>query len=380
MEKHSELIAYLTDLGFSETDIQFLLERITIRDLKIVQQKVDFYSNLLKLSGTRIPKFFVGLPAALEYDTNSNEPTSVKSKIKFYQEFFKCSETEILCTISKFPFLLGLDITDSSPTSFTSKCNFYKNKLAIDNQALRNLIFKFPPLIGYDTTSTNPTSVITKIDFYKNTLDLHDTQISGIIVKFPRILSLDINSDSPTSVKNKLNFYKENLNLTNSQLGQMLCSYPCLLGLDTNSDKITSVKNKHAIFSEIMSKEEAKAEIVKHPNILSVPSLQFKIRYMLALNIDAANRFFRNSFMMNEKKVWARSQYLANLEVEVKNKNAAYKDEKAFQSQFHVSSDELIERYPLNRDAIAKIEETFNARTGKNILLSKAEKIAVLGE
>ena len=147
---------------------------------------------------------------------------------------------------------------------------------------------------------------------------------------------------------------------------------PSLLAFDTVGTGPTSLKVKIDKITEVVPFERLREIVVANPKIFHVPAQNFKLRYMLAENIGVMSKFLINGFMTGQDKVWARFCYLDKHRGTF-NMNNVYAGEKRFNHNFSVNSDDLMQRYPLDKTALARIEQDYQVKTGINLKLDQQE-------
>ena len=165
------------------------------------------------------------------------------------------------------------------------------------------------------------------------------------------------------------------LNLSDSEFGRMSRTFPQLLCLDTASEGKSSIRNKIKKLKDVVLPDELHEIVIKKPMVLSVPVQSVKIRYMIANTQGDEQNFFMKSLLTNEKKAWARVNYLHHINAP---KYWTYVNEKQFVKQFGVTSEELMKVYPLDKEAVEGIEKAFYEKTGEKMTLD-SEEIKELG-
>lgn len=397
-----------------EDVVDFILKAPILLELDVygetelsVKGKIKAYREILHLSDAELRKMILLRPKLLLLDVSSDSETSVKSKIEAYKEILNISAEEARGMIIKFSALLNYDVSSEAKysddgqmqvreTSVRAKIRAYKEIFHVSDEEIRKMILAYPEMLGYDVLSeseysndsgterTSRTSVKAKIEAYKRILHAGDDEIRRIIAKNPRMLRLDISDDdveeveeSKTSVKSKIKAYMQILGMSEEQVCKIILREPSLLSFDVVSEKNNSVKTKVKKLKEIFSDEELKSILVSYPEILGIPAQHFKIRFMMAVNSGVEERFLKNSdFRTNERKVWAR--LCIARQRKVSEYCAFHASEKTFQKQFGVSSDELMEKYPLDMKAVREIEEEYYKITGQRLVLTEDE-LAELG-
>lgn len=357
-----------------------------------IKNKTEYYKKTFHLSDEGIKKFIISFPALLTYDVvdrtenpeyisknnKSEHDTTVPEKIRFYQSVLMLSDEETLKFIKRFPMLLGYDIYSNKPSSIQSKLNFYKSLLQLDDSEIATFIKKLPQLLSYDLGigeehSQNPSAITSKYEFYKNTLNLTDEQLNHVIKQFPFLLSYDTVSNNPKSVKEKLAFYQRKLNLTDEELHRFISEAPCALGYDTLTNLPTSANAKIDKLLEIGTIEDIK----KNPRCLCLPAQKVKIRAMLISDL-VDDLIGSNNLMIREQKLYARRTFFENRNIPV-TWTELFRNEREFEKVYNVSSEVLMQIYPLTKDVLKKIEEDYNKHAKRKLTLSEDEKIAILG-
>ncbi|MCQ2382455.1 MAG: hypothetical protein MJ060_01250 [Clostridia bacterium] len=414
----TELKQYYASLGMNDSQIQKVLAN-TMRDLDIIKIKIEDYQTLLHINQTQVVQMICLDPYVLNYDTISDSETSVKSKIKNYQTLLHVDEAKTNGIICKFPGLLHYDTISENETSVKSKIKNYQTLLHVNENVICKMIRLCPGILGFDTISDTETSVKGKLKSYQTLLHVDETKVIKMICSFPHMLKFDTISDAETSVKGKLKSYQTLLHADEANVIKMICSFPAMLNYDIVSENATSIKNLIKNYQKILQIDEdtvlqmirefpgllgfdtvtdetsgvknkvqklnafvPKEHIINHPLILSVPAQQFKIRYMLASNINTMQdgilkRFLACGFMTSPGKVWARYSGLTSRRLGLKL-SYIYQTEKIFQQRIGKKTEDLIKQYPLDLDAVHNIEQGYLRNTGVALKLDTKE-LAALG-
>ena len=113
------------------------------------------------------------------------------------------------------------------------------------------------------------------------------------------------------SLDKRVAFFMREFNLTREQVKVMFLKFNALLDIDVESDQPTSAKNKIKILENLGF---TRAEIIKHPIVLTIPSSKIEIRFALCLEQGKDKEFFmqNNNFMYSEDKVFARYCFLVD--------------------------------------------------------------------
>ncbi len=196
-----------------------------------------------------------------------------------------------------------------------------------------------------------------------------------MIIKLPSLLGYDTNSDGPTSIKGKVEFYRTYLKLSDNEIKNMIIKSPSLLGLDTNTDGPKSVKTKLNKLKTFIEPNRLIELIKNDPNFLCVPAQKFKIRYMLATDLNFSDIFNNCKLITGEATVWARFCFLNENGID-KYYNV-FVSKKVFKRIYGADTDYLVEKYPLDKEAIKFIEETYMQKTGHKLTLDESELSAL---
>lgn len=359
-----------------------------------VKSKTEFYKKTFELSDEGIKKFISAFPALLTYDVTdktvtgeqrenkhnkTENDTTIPEKIRFYKNALMLSDKEIIKVLKKFPVLLGYDIYSSEPNSIQSKINFYKELLGFDDAEIANFIRKLPQLLSYDTGLSeegkkNPSSILNKYNFYKDLLGITSEQANHMIKQLPSLFSYDTVSEGPKSVKGKLAYYKKKLGLSDEELHKFIATVPNTLGYDTISNLPSSANAKIDRLLEIGTIEDIK----KNPRCMCLPAQKIKVRAMLLSDV-VDDLIGSNNLMIREQKLFARRCYLEAHKVPIKWSTLLRK-ESEFIHQYGISSDSLMNIYPLTKEDLEIIEKAYNNLDKKPLHLSEEEKVAILGD
>ncbi len=400
--KFNESYKYLNSRGFNDEQINTILLKSEIRSKDLIESKIEFYKSFFNFDDNNANKIVYKFPKILGLDNNT-----IVSKYNTYKATLKLNDTTMLKMVLTFPAMFGLDTTTNGPKSVITKINTYISILGFDT--FKIIVSNVPRVLGYSLNSDKNTlfknivdlqllfdvddqtiikiikeyplilglnveTIKSKMEIYKNYFDIDNKTIRKMITKYPNFLGCDIKSNNKTSVKSKLEDYKTLLNIDDITVKNMLVSFPQLIGLDTYSDKPTSIKTKIKKLREFMSIDQISKIVVANPLFITMPALKAKIRYMLATITSNMKSFSRKGYMFHEKKVWARISYLINNH---KSFNSIYYEKNLFDNQFKINGDTLMELYPLNDEAIAKIYELFESVTGFNLKLNEEELLAI---
>lgn len=254
--------------------------------------------------------------------------------IKFWSDYFETEDEDVLYPIlAKFTKLITMYTKDFANSRLAGK-NYYKLLFGKDDTNIGEFLRTHPFL----ATISNDL-FISKLEGLINLFDLSQDEALKIIEKNPIITGL--------------NFEKM-------------------------SDK-NSVNSKFLKLRKIVTK----SELLKNPNILNVPAQKLMIRYMIAVNANVRNEFIVGGYMCNERAIYAKSMYLTEKNLLPhsagnRGKSLLYATKARFEKKTGVSVDDLIEKYPLNIDALKHIEEDFK-KVSKEIALTENEKDSILG-
>ena len=258
---------------------------------------------------------------------------------------------------------------------------FLANLLQITEEEAENVINKQPSLINYSTKQVwkkdNAGNVmlvnvlIDRMSFYRDVFrvpaELSEKKFLRMIASHPALL----NTSEKTFLE-KMEAIKSTLDLSDVELRKFVVSNPQVVLLDCSSKGNNTTVAKIAKFRSVLSMDE----ILDNPMILNVPAQKFTIRYMIAKNAGARDAFVNGGFMYNEKKVYARAQYLASLTSTQYVAADIFSDK--FEKKFGVLDATLAAQYPLDAVAISSIEATYAANNRRPITLKPEERNAVL--
>jgi len=316
-------------------------------DTETINKKLEFFKKELGFTGKQLRDY----PNLFSLDCDSDKPNSLKNKVKFYTEEMGLN----LSQIKTFPCLLSFDTTsdESVPTSIRAKMKFFKDTLGYTNKQ-----FQITPNIFYldcINEDENPSSIKSKIKFYREVMGFENKHFQ----LDPSVFAYDTISDesSPTSVRAKIKFYEEEVGIG----VDIIRENPILLHFDIVNENGTSVKFKLKNLREIGITDE---DIRENPRILSTPALDIKDKYALWCSIFPDKRFMklRTWFMTRVEKIYARYVYLAeDLHKTDIRPNQLDFSEKNFVSRFKMSSDTLMERYPLDETILTDFYEKYNS-------------------
>lgn len=333
-------------LGFGAEQIR-AMPWILNYSFETLLKKHEFFTKQIGISNKKI----IENPNLFSLDCDSDSPHSVKNKIKFYREFLGININKI----QTFPDLLTYDtVSDESVlTSIRAKMKFFKDTLGYTNKQ-----FQITPNIFYldcINEDENPSSIKSKIKFYREVMGFENKHFQ----LDPSVFAYDTISDesSPTSVRAKIKFYEEEVGIG----VDIIRENPILLHFDIVNENGTSVKFKLKNLREIGITNE---DIRENPRILSTPALDIKDKYALWCSIFPDKRFMklRTWFMTRVEKIYARYVYLAeDLQKTDIRPNQLDFSEKNFVSRFKMSSDTLMERYPLDETILADFYEKYNS-------------------
>ncbi len=358
--KDADLLAvkrYYASLGFNESAINKLVNRCVVRDIDLIQIRIDDYKELFHDNREEVLKGISKSPDLLEAETKGkNIPTSIENKIKNLQTILHLDEAAVIKIIRRNPKITGYDTVNESSI-----------------EEIRNRLFNH-------SNQDKITTIKDKIKALQILLQTDVKNIAQLICKEPTLITLDIKQNIMSSMK----FYRDALRLDQSTVIQMIMKYPSILNLDI-SESPTSVKSKIEKMHEIMPFRELRAIIIDNPKILNTPARSIKIRYMLAMLIDAyayennhsqrkhstVDRFLTKDFLVSEDTVWARLCYLKS-----KKSNFIshiYRSKNDFYQKTGVETLDLIQQFPLNDNALNQIENDYLKLTHRLFRLNRQE-------
>ena len=406
MEKHQDYFDYLESLGFTKENIETLSKKNGNRNVADLKDCIDFWKSYMGVNNAKLRKIIMLAPTMITYDITGKNPTSINNKIDFYKNTFKYDDKTMGETLASYPWLLHLDTLSDRPTSVKSKIKYIQDELKITEHESVKIICK-----NFKILSSKKESLQKNIDYFRdyfqsdarkifiaqhrlitddverffilrrdpimNLLKINEEQFIKVINKTPSLLAYPATGDRPDSIESKMKYYKNNLHLNDNELLNLILNKPIVLTLDVTTNGPTSVNKKLQAFTECMPFEKVREAILNTPTLLTTPAQQFKIRYMLAYDMGEEDKFFKINFMINEKKVWARYCFLSSTVPSQIDK--VYIGEERFKKLFNISSEQLLEQYPLDENAVYDIEQTFAETTGRDLKLNQAERETVLG-
>ncbi len=336
--KNADLTAlkeYYALLGYHDNEINKLIKQCEIRDIVLIQIRIEDYQELLHVNRARVLKLIIEFPYLLTFETKGKHiPTSVESKMLDWQNTFHLDEPTVIQIILRYPQMLAAG-------------------------KLQDV------LAGY-----------------QRVLQTDQTTVKKIILNKPYLVSLDIDKNiAPT-----LTFYRNTLQIDQPTLTQMILQYPAMLGFDIKASP-TSVKSKIEKLNEVMPFTELRARVIKHPMILNAPAQNFKLRYMLAVLADdyvgkqyspdgkeknsVVETFFTSGTTKSQDTVYARLRYM--MQHGIKVMSYLYHEENRFNGAFGVKTEDLKQQYPLDAQAINYIEQEFLRITHRWFELNQQE-------
>ena len=351
---------YLEDkIKFLKSYLDFDTETIR-KDLSLIifkkeyiTEKAEYFKKLLGFTNAQFKKY----PSLFVFDIDL-----LNKKLDYLINIIGLNESQL----RTFPKLLSLDCLspEDVPTSVKAKVKFYHDTLGFGNAQFQ----KAPCLLQYDCTSdeSTPTSIQAKIKFFRETLGLTNAHFQ----KNPNVLGYDCleSKDSPTSVPAKIAYYKNTVGLNEEDIRDNLV----LLHLDTiNEENLSSVPAKLKALEEIGITQQ---DIQKNTQLLLTPAQDIKDKYALWCSIFPDKRFMelRTWFITRLEKVYARYKYLSSKQFSETLKNSSDEPksfklrpnhldmcESQFRLRFKVSSDKLMEQFPLSESEIDKFYEQY---------------------
>ncbi len=314
-------IQYFLGLGLKENEAKELLQKSGVRDLDIIQIRLDDYQKIFQVDLSTILRWMLKDPKLLGLETVGKQSTTVQSKLKQLQEVLRVDEKTASTMILQVPKLLDL-----SSNTIKSKIADYQKLLHTDAATITKWVCCQPYVLNYHVTE---------------------------------------------NVAATVNFYLDELKINTATLLQMLLSFPALItyGID---DSATSIKTKIQKINEVLPREQARELMIEKPMILTAPAQSFKIRYMLAAVIGLLSNFI-NNFIFSEGKVYARYCYLTQKHPTAMKRSLVYASEKKFNQYAGAKTVDLLEMFPLDLAAVKKIEHLFFKLTGQQIELDNQE-------
>lgn len=316
-----DLETYLKERGFSNSGLNEIIESIHMRDVEIVNRRIQFLKRLLGFN-----------------------------------------DKEINSHIKKFPGVLG-----QSVFALGKKFNKLQEITNLSYDEVGNLIKRQPQVLALSTSI-----ILEKMKFYQKFFKIKKEKVIEMIKNLPSLLAYDTETENPTSVKAKVKFYKEYLGVSDKKISEIIQNTPILLSLDVNSEKDTSIKTKIKYLNQFASKEE----IIKNPRLLLFPALKVKLRFMILSTVYQRKRILKkNDLMTNESKLWARKKYL---DEHGENYNFLLISEDKFVKRLGVTTRGLVLKYPITSQGLENLEKESYRKTGINLTLDESERDAVL--
>lgn len=352
-----------------------LIKSVTGISKQVLQQKVKFLKDYLKLSNQDIRKCITILDLSEE---------NIKSKFDFLREYLGFKHQDLV----KFPRLIAY-----SPSAIMEKYRYFSEELGLTKLHIKH----YPKLLSLDCFSdeNNPKSVPAKLKFYEQTLGYSKKQIQIN----PNLLMYDCLADEnlPNSIKGKIKFYRENLGFENINFQKYpkCFDYDCSKNAKTPTSIITkikflteeigipkeklktnfeiacldlnSVKNKVKTLDEIGISKET---IASSPRILSQTANEIRDKYVLWCNISPDKGFLKvNSwFLTSAQKVYARYKYLLSISSGKSNGTLPLpmikslgRGENEFLRRYNASSEELLQLYHFDENIKNLMYDNYNA-------------------
>ena len=341
--------------------------RLLAKNPNMINEKIEFYKNHFNMDYKEIKDLLVKVSALV---ISSNE--SIEAKTEYFKNVLDLNNNEIAKLLKTYPKLFTLDIE-----MLHFKVDFYKNALKLNDEEVVKFIKSSPGLLNRDVISNEPTSIKSKMIFYKKILKMNDEELRTIIRRNPSFLHYDIISENSTSVKSKMNFYKTTLELSDDQLIEMIKKNPHLLQYDVLSTDDSSAQSKLKYLKSIGVTKE---QLVSNPTLLAHPAKRVRFRYMiLAQVVNDEDIFKSKNLMISEKKLYARLKYLQSRS-DVKDIRMSFLGyaEQSFVKQYGITSEELLEKYKLDENAIEDVVTTYNNSHKRKITLNDEETIELL--
>jgi len=324
---------YMNEFNLTKQEfIKIIKKQPTLLNLSEegIKAKTNFYRLKLNLNKQQFIKMLKSCPAVLAFSEEN-----IESKTNFYKKEFRLSDDEFVKIIKTAPTLFAF-----TEESIIAKKEFYIKEFDLTEQEFIKLIKISPSLLIYSEES-----VKTKLDFYLQELGLNKFEFVKMLKTQPSLLDY-----SESSIKSKVEFYMQELNMNKQEFVQMLKSVPVLLGLSEQS-----LREK---FKQIKELGIPKEFIMSSPMILIVPQNTLKIRYLILRQVATREEIFtKNWYTTNQNKIYARVKFLTT---EVKNKKIlsnCLRGEQEFCARFKITSEELMNKYALTTDVIAKMLE-----------------------
>ena len=344
-------------LGFGEKEFNrapSLLSFNVSDSSSLLYEKIAYLKNVLGFDKST----FKRMPDILLLSFSKEAEHSVPNKVQ-YLEKLGFTKKHLKST----PGLLRLDCDPNStnPTSVKQKLN-HLAQMGITRKSVNSL----PRLLlkDCDPDSTNPSSIAQKIKFYQDYLGF-DIKILNSATRL-LALNTDTQTDNPCAVINKYSILTQDIGIAPSELKK----FPNLLycDCDPNSNNPNSIHNKARIIQNCLEKPLYKTA----PILLNMPVGAIKVRCMLS-KLTGVKSSNMSIFIQNEQKTYARWRLIEDLDFYVKPSTITY-HESAFQSLLGVPSNDVMEDYPLTKEALLYIQNSYNALPDINpVFLSEKE-------
>lgn len=232
-----------------------------------------------------------------------------------------------------------------SPEQIEAKINFLVAN-GVDEGKLLKGVKSMPRVIGLSTNR-----IKSQIEFYMDEFSLTRPQVAEMINKYIGVLGC-----SQQTVKEKSQFWKNEFGLDDNQFGTILCILPRLVGLSTES-----VQQKHG---KLLKLGVTDAEIAKMPLILTVPAEDIEIRYLIWRQVVSREQLLQrpNLLLANQNKLFARLRFFQDRGENLYTNSLAMSEE-TFVARYKLSTQDLMETYPLTDAEISKMQAAIKQST-----------------
>ena len=144
-------------------------------------------------------------------------------------------------------------------------------------------------------------------------------------------------------IVDKLNFIKEIFQISSEELKTLILKHSKIIGYD--KDKLLTKINN---FNKIGVDRQL---LTENPILLSSPPDKIVLRFAIGkyFNISLHDFIKYNLFIINESKLYAKLKYFNQINKnETENIKWLSRSESDFSKHFHISSNALIEKFPLS--------------------------------
>ena len=382
-----------------------------------IKSQISFIAKTFKLSEEKVKEIFIKFPALVTY-----KKETIISKIEEYKKLLDYSDKDLANTFEHIPNMLGYDIENFTKNVYilTNEFGYTKKqikivfatevrvltskkvlrsgeqeaiskKFDIPRETLNKAYLKNPRAIGFTVQefsdkidsiqkmlniqdkskivrkiinfiplfTLHSETILKKADYYKLRFNLSKEELGKVFSMNASLITYKI-----AAVEEKISFYKEKLGLNEEQLRTAFIADPTIFDLDPESvaDKIKEITGAGFTIDDIVNNIQM---------LTAGPANSFRLRYAICSNklITDEEFLYKKLYMLNEKKLYARSKYIEVCDPKQNFSSLGY-NEKAFQSKSGKTFEELSKRYPLTDEVKAEILDEFdlNQKRKKSII------------